>query len=79
MADWQDDRIVDLEQQLEHERDRRIVAERELERLTSPACVLAEAERLLREAGAQFIYLSQADGGQTMVEAFEKLTGGRDG
>jgi hypothetical protein len=39
---WLEDRIVDLEQQLEAERDRRIEAER-------PATILAEAERLLRE------------------------------
>lgn len=90
---WLEDRIVSLEQQLEAERDRRIEAERELERLRSPAAVLAEAERLLREACVVDVFLrddmvavnalnDESDGmpeGATLAEAYEQLEGGRDG
>jgi hypothetical protein len=60
----------------------------ELARRLAPAGILAEAERLLRVAGvseAQFTWttvLLARDGDvyeQTLAEAYDKLTGGRDG
>lgn len=89
MADtWLEDRIADLENQLEAERDRRIEAERELERLKSPAGVLGEAEKLLDTAHViELVTLPSRRRlkrsldprdyyGDTLAEAYEQLTKG---
>jgi chromosome segregation ATPase len=62
-ASWQDDRIVDLEQQLEAERDRRIEAEREL-----AGCVpLADVQKLLATCEERYA------GGATASDVLDEL------
>ena len=66
---WLEDRVVDLEQQLEAERDRRI----EAERLTSES-VLNQAEVLLRDRGVYTVTLRQKrdnDGGGVTLRGYD--------
>ena len=64
----------------------------EIKRLKSPAVVLAEAERLLREVETNHVYFSSSGRvticlrglrtdwrGATLAEAYEKLRGGENG